>query len=101
MITPFANPTTIPVATPATTPATKPNCTIAMAAMQPARATVDPTERSKPPPMITNVMPMAITAMIDDCTKMLVRLSGERNRSSQQGGDEAQQQERDQRTLTG
>ena len=80
MITPLASPTTMPVATPATTPANKPNCTIAMAAMQPANATVDPTERSKPPPMITNVMPMAMTAMIEDCTRMLVRLSGERKR---------------------
>src|SRR5215470_16109749 len=52
-----------------------------MPAMQPASAAVDPTERSKPPPTMTNVMPMAITAMIDDCTRMLVRLSGERNRS--------------------
>ena len=31
--------------------------------------------------MITKVMPMAITAMIEDCTRMLVRLSGDRKRS--------------------
>ena len=58
-----------------------PNFTITMAAMQPASATVEPTERSKPPPMMTKVMPMAITAMIEDCTRMLVRLSGDRKRS--------------------
>ena len=58
-----------------------PNFTITMAATQPASATVEPTDRSKPPPMITKVMPMAITAMIEDCTRMLVRLSGDRKRS--------------------
>ena len=57
-----------------------PNFTIVIAAMQPANATVEPTERSKPPPMMTKVMPMAITAMIEDCTRMLVRLSGDRKR---------------------
>src|ERR1700683_2807421 len=51
-----------------------------IAAKHPANATVDPTERSKPPPMITKVMPIAMTAMIDDCTRMLLRLSGERKR---------------------
>ena len=65
---------------PATTPAKMPNFTIAIPAMQPESATVEPTERSKPPPMMTNVMPIAITAMIDDCTRMFVRLSGERKR---------------------
>ena len=29
---------------------------------------------------MTKVMPMAITAMIEDCTRMLVRLSGDRKR---------------------
>ena len=53
---------------------------IAMAATHPASATVEPTDRSKPPPTITNVIPMAITAMIEDCTRMLVRLKGERKR---------------------
>ena len=43
-------------------------------------ATVEPTERSKPPPMMTKVMPMAITAMIEDCTRMLVRFSGDKKR---------------------
>ncbi len=52
-----------------------------MLATQPDSAAVEPTERSKPPPTITKVMPMAITAMIEDCTRMLVRLSGERKRS--------------------
>src|ERR1700674_2764715 len=51
-----------------------------MLATHPDKAAVDPTERSKPPPMMTKVMPMAITAMIEDCTRMLVRLSGDRNR---------------------
>ena len=51
-----------------------------MAAMQPDSAAVEPTDRSKPPPTMTKVMPMAITAMIEDCTRILVRLSGDRKR---------------------
>ena len=65
---------------PAATPAAIPASSITMLATQPASAAVEPTERSKPPPTITKVMPMAITAMIEDCTRMLVRLSGERKR---------------------
>src|SRR5579871_1865554 len=81
MTSPLARPTTAPAMTPATMPITSPALTIAMAATQPASAAVEPTERSNPPPTITKVMPMAITAMIDDCTRMLVRLSGDRKRS--------------------
>ena len=81
MIRPLARPTAAPAAMPASTPAAMPNFTITIAATQPASATVEPTERSKPPPMMTKVMPMAITAMIEDCTRMLVRLSGDRKRS--------------------
>ena len=58
-----------------------PACSITMAATHPDNAAVDPTDRSKPPPTITNVMPIAITAMIDDWTRMFVRLIGVRNRS--------------------
>ena len=58
-----------------------PAFTITMAATQPDSAAVEPTDRSKPPPMITKVIPMAITAMIEDCTRILVRLSGDRKRS--------------------
>src|SRR5215831_3003164 len=81
MTRPLASPTAAPAAIPASTPAAMPACSITIAATQPASAAVEPTERSKPPPMITKVMPRAITAMIEDCTRMLVRLSGERNRS--------------------
>ena len=58
-----------------------PASSITMLATQPDSAAVEPTERSNPPPTITKVMPRAITAMIEDCTRMLVRLSGERKRS--------------------
>ena len=81
MIRPLTRPTAAPASIPTRTPAAMPNCTITMAATQPDNATVEPTERSNPPPTITNVMPIAITAMIEDCTRMLVRLSGDRKRS--------------------
>ena len=80
MTRPLTRPTAPPAMIPASTPAAMPACSITMLATQPASAAVDPTDRSKPPPTITNVMPMAITAMIEDCTRMLVRLSGDRNR---------------------
>src|SRR6266699_1419841 len=80
MMRPLARPTAAPAAIPASTPAAIPNFTIVIAAIHPAKAAVEPTERSKPPPTMTKVMPMAITAMIDDCTRILVRLNGERKR---------------------
>ena len=40
-----------------------------------------PTERSMPPVMITKVMPLAITALIDTCRPMLLRFSQVRKRS--------------------
>src|SRR5919201_1026919 len=80
MTRPLARPTAAPAMMPAVTPAAIPASSITMLAMQPDRAAVDPTERSKPPPTMTNVMPMAITAMIEDCTRILVRLNGERKR---------------------
>ena len=66
---------------PATTPAAMPASSITIAATQADSAAVEPTERSKPPPMITKVMPIAITAMIEDCTRILLRLIGDRKRS--------------------
>ena len=81
MTRPLASPTAAPATIPAATPAAIPASSITMLATQPASAAVEPTERSKPPPTITKVMPMAMTAMIEDCTRMLVRLSGERKRS--------------------
>ena len=78
MITPFASPTATPAAMPATHLPPRPNFTIDHGGNASRQATVDPTERSKPPPIITNVMPIAITAMIEDCTSILVRLSGEK-----------------------
>src|SRR5262249_49747429 len=72
--------TATPAMIPAITPAAIPASSMTMLAMQPDSAAVEPTERSKPPPTMTNVMPMAITAMIEDCTRMLVRLKGERKR---------------------
>src|SRR5262245_1070341 len=80
MMSPFASPTAAPATIPATTPATIPASSMTMLAMQPDSAAVEPTERSKPPPTMTKVMPMAITAMIEDCTRMFVRLNGERKR---------------------
>ena len=80
MTSPLTRPTAAPARIPAAIPAAMPKCTITMAATQPASATVEPTDRSKPPPTITNVMPSAMTAMIEDCTRMLVRLTGDRKR---------------------
>src|SRR6266480_2112694 len=80
MTRPLASPTAAPAMTPATTPAAMPASSMTMLATQPESAAVEPTERSKPPPTMTKVMPMAITAMIDDCTRILVRLNGERKR---------------------
>jgi len=80
MTRPLASPTAAPATIPAATPAAIPASSMTMLAMQPDSAAVEPTERSKPPPTMTNVMPMAITAMIEDCTRMLVRLKGERKR---------------------
>ena len=77
---PLASPTAAPAAIPAATPAAIPASSMTMAATQPDSAAVEPTDRSKPPPTMTKVMPMAITAMIEDCTRMLVRLSGDRKR---------------------
>src|SRR5262245_15464587 len=80
MTTPLASPTAAPAMMPAATPAAIPASSMTMLAMQPESAAVEPTERSKPPPTITKVIPMAITAMIEDCTRMLVRLNGDRKR---------------------
>jgi len=78
MTRPLARPTSAPERTPAIAPAAIPASSITMLAMQPDNAAVEPTERSNPPPTITKVMPMAITAMTEDCTRRLVRLSGDR-----------------------
>ena len=78
---PFPSPTSAPAAIPARLPAAIPACSMTMLAMQPESAAVEPTERSKPPPTITNVIPIAITAMIEDCTRIFVRLSGDKKRS--------------------
>src|SRR6266446_4989807 len=80
MTRPLASPTAEPAIMTEEIPAAMPASSITMLAMQPESAAVEPTERSKPPPMMTKVMPMAITAMIDDCTRILVRLNGERKR---------------------
>src|SRR5262249_34754620 len=80
MTRPFASPTAAPALIPAATPAAIPASSMTMLAMQPDSAAVEPTERSKPPPTMTNVMPMAITAMIEDCTRILVRLKGKKKR---------------------
>src|SRR5262249_38119997 len=80
MTSPLASPTAAPAMIPAITPAAIPASSMTMLAMQPDSAAVEPTERSKPPPTMTKVMPMAITAMIEDCTRILVRLKGERKR---------------------
>src|SRR5262249_53976468 len=77
---PFASPTAAPAVIPAVTPAAIPASSMTMLAMEPDSAAVEPTERAKPPPTMTNVMPMAITAMIEDCTKGVVGLKGERKR---------------------
>ena len=65
-MTPLTNPTPAPTAIPATTPAAIPASSITMAAVQADNAAVEPTDRSNPPPMMTNVIPNAMTAMIDD-----------------------------------
>ena len=54
MITPLANPTNAPASDAGDdTPATIPALSMTMAAMQPDSAAVEPTDRSKPPPMMT------------------------------------------------
>jgi hypothetical protein len=39
-----------------------------------ASAMIAPTDRSMPPPMITNVMPTVMTPMVDASARMLTRL---------------------------
>ena len=46
-----------------------------------ASATIDPTDRSMPPPMITKVIPTLTTPMTADNRRMVNRLSVEANRS--------------------
>jgi len=45
----------------------------------PANATIEPTERSIPPVIITNVMPIEIIELTVTCCKTFVMLAGERN----------------------
>ena len=45
-----------------------------LARSTPEKATIEPTDRSIPPEMITNVMPAAITALIEVCSRTFSRL---------------------------
>ena len=47
-----------------------------IAARTPVNATVDPTDISNPPAMITNIMPKARMPLMDACLRMLTRLPG-------------------------
>ena len=81
MARPLASPTRAPAAIPAATPAAMVVFSMTRAATHPDSAATEPTERSKPPATITNVIPMAMTDMIEDCSSRFVRLMDERNRS--------------------
>ena len=48
----------------------QPACS-SVASTTPASARSDPTERSMPPEMMTNVIPSAITALIEVCSRTL------------------------------
>ena len=52
---------------------------IMMAMRRPVTAMFEPTERSMPPEMMTNVMPMAMTKFVEICCKTLSRLLLVRN----------------------
>ena len=59
-------------------------------------ATIAPTERSMPPPMITNVMPMLTTPIVAASLRIVRVLAVDANRSPAViTPDEAQQQQRD------
>lgn len=47
-----------------------------MAAMTPLNAMVEPTDMSKPPATMTNIMPKERMPLMDTCFKMLTRLLG-------------------------
>ena len=52
---------------------------IIMAISRPVRAMFEPTDRSIPPEMMTNVMPMAMTKFVEICCNTLSRLLPVRN----------------------
>ena len=47
-----------------------------MAARMPVKATVEPTDISKPPAMMTNIMPKARMPLMEACFRILTRLEG-------------------------
>ena len=47
-----------------------------MAARMPVNATVEPTDISKPPAMMTNIMPNARIPLMEACFRILTRLAG-------------------------
>lgn len=75
---PLKQPTAIQVARPAMTPPTGPATEIAIATLAVARPVTAPTERSISPADRTNVMAIAMTAIIAVCRTMFIRLSGVR-----------------------
>ena len=76
---PLNMPTTNPVASPANTPAIGPAIAMAMATVTVAKPATEPTERSISPADKTNVIAMAITAIIAVCRMMFRRLLGFKN----------------------
>jgi len=81
----FKNDISTPFTTPVSRPTSRPTSTataigrlksfMQLAHIMPAKDIIDPTERSMPPVIITNVIPMAISDIIDICLVMLSRLS--------------------------
>ena len=86
---PFPHPTAVPTAIPtaaarAVAPTTPIVCRTgalvsAAAAMTPASASTDPTDRSIPAVTMTNVMPSARMALIETCRRIVERFSREKN----------------------
>ena len=78
---PFSRPTPAATRMPASMPTTSPAGRATRSAAQPARAMVEPTDRSIPPVMITIVMPAATMALMETWRATLIRLEAVRNRS--------------------
>src|SRR6478609_722378 len=82
MITPLMSPAPTPTARAQMTMTTQPYDWVAsVVAHTDASPTTDPTDRSMPPVVMTNVMPMARTPRIDPRLRMVMRLLTLANRS--------------------
>src|SRR5690606_2499686 len=82
MMRPLSSPAPTPTASAQMTMTTHPYDWVASVVAQPdARSRTEPTYRSMPPVVMTNVMPMATTPRTDPRLRMVMRLLRLRNRS--------------------